>query len=607
MRFAVLALAALFIVGPSAEGQRAAATPVSAPIGNVRYDVRFDRTTAPTRSLRVSMSFTTSGRDPVLLSLPAWTPGAYELSFYARKVSGFHAEAGGRVLDWDKLDHDTWRVMPQGAGPVTVSFTYAADSLDNAMSWSRSDFAFFNGTNLFFYPEGRGTDWSATVTVSTEPAWKVVTGMPPADSVRTYRATNYHDLVDMPFFVGELDVDSSEIAGVMVRTATYPAGQLQGAAREEFWDQLRRMIPPMIAVFGDTPFDSYTNLIVFDSTLAGGSALEHQNSHIGVYTPLIIGNPALPSITAHEIFHVWNVKRMRPADLVPYRYDRIQPTTLLWVSEGITDYYADLALVRGGILDSAGFVYLTDTKMMEVEAAPPVALEDASLTTWIHPTDGTNYIYYPKGSLAGLLLDILIRDATDNRRSLDDVMKDLYQRTFKQGRGFTVQDWWQAVSRAAGGRNFADISERYIDGREPFPWTTTLTLAGFRLVVDTIREPRVGVYTLTDSIGVLVTVVEPGSPAHLAGVKPGDYLERIGDIPVNDATFGARFRARYGQTEGAEVPVIVRRGETTEALTMRVRLTARTEQSLQFDRTASPKALRIRRGILTGTSDAGPG
>ena len=122
----------------------------------------------------------------------------------------------------------------------------------------------------------------------------------------------------------------------------------------------------------------------------------------------------LASITAHEIFHAWNVKRLRPADMVPYRYDRPQPTPWLWVSEGITDYYADLALVRGGVVDAGGFCAADDGEDREVADAPPVALEDASLSTWIHPTDGTGYIYYPKGSLAGFLLDIMIRDASDN-------------------------------------------------------------------------------------------------------------------------------------------------------------------------------------------------
>lgn len=610
MRFLALAACALSAVVPVAAAQRGAparaaaprsAAPTSAPITNIRYGVRFDRTTAPTRQLHVTMSFTAAGRDPVLLSLPAWTPGAYELSFYARKVNAFKAEAGGRALDWDKLDYDTWRIMPNAAGPVTVSFTFTADSLDNAMAWSKPDFAFFNGTNVFPWAEGRGTDFAATVSVTTEQDWQVMTGMRPAGTARAYTAGNYHDLVDMPFFVGRMDVDSVEVAGKWVRTATYPAGMLQGPARAAFSDQVRRMIPPMIDVFDDTPYETYTNLIVFDSSYGGGSALEHQNSHVGIYTPLIIGHPAFPSITAHELFHVWNVKRMRPAEMVPYEYDRTQPTPWLWVSEGITDYYADIAQVRGGILDSAEFLDVTSGKMNEVANLPAIALEDASLSTWIHPADGTQYIYYPKGSLAGFLLDIVIRDASDNQGSLDDVMKEVYTASFKAGRGFTAQDWWGAVSRAAAGRSFAEFNERYIDGREPFPWASTLPLAGLRLNVDSIREPRIGVFTLSDSSGIVVTEVEPGGAAAEAGVRPGDVLDRVGEIPVSDATFGARFRARYGRAEGTTVPLTVRRGTDTLTLNLPVRIAIRTVESIVFDRNASPKALRIRRGLLTGS------
>ena len=209
-------------------------------------------------------------------------------------------------------------------------------------------------------------------------------------------------------------------------------------------------------------------------------------------TRTIIGNPLLASITAHEIFHAWNVKRLRPAEMVPYDYHQAQPTPWLWVSEGITDYYADLALVRGGIIDSTQFLALTANKANTVDMTPPTALEDASLSTWIHPEDGSGYIYYPKGSLAGLLLDIQIRDASDNARSLDDVMRQLYQNTFKKGRGFTAADFWPEVSRAAGGRPFEDFLARYVDGRESYPFDRILPLAGMRVALDTLREPRLG-------------------------------------------------------------------------------------------------------------------
>lgn len=128
--------------------------PASAPITDVRYTLAFTSATAAERAVGVTMRFATRGDGPVLLSLPAWTPGAYEISNFARWVSGFAASADGKMLDWDKLDHDTWRITPRGAGPVTVTFDFSADTLDNAMAWSRDDFLMLNGTNVFLYPEG---------------------------------------------------------------------------------------------------------------------------------------------------------------------------------------------------------------------------------------------------------------------------------------------------------------------------------------------------------------------------------------------------------------------------------------------------------------------
>jgi predicted metalloprotease with PDZ domain len=245
---------------------------------------------------------------------------------------------------------------------------------------------------------------------------------------------------------------------------------------------------------------------------------------------------------------------------------------------------------------------LTQGKIEEVTAAPPVALEDASLSTWIHPIDGTGYIYYPKGSLAGLLLDILIRDASDNRKGLDDVFRELYQTTYKQRwTGFTSEQWWSAVSRAAGGKSFAEFNAKYIDGREPMPFETVLPLAGFRLRVDTIREPRLGVSSVPDSAGVRVVEVQPGSAAEAAGIQPDDYLVQVGDIPVRDQSFGEQFRTRYAQAEGTTVPVKVRRGDRTIDLQMAIRLASRAERHLEFDPNASDKAVRIRNAILKGT------
>jgi predicted metalloprotease with PDZ domain len=576
----------------------------SAPISDVRYEVTFNRETAQDQSARIAMTFVATGSDPILLSLPAWTPGAYEISNFARWVLDFSPTAGGKALTWDKLDFDTWRIHRDATaqGPVTVTFTFRADTLDNAMAWSRPDFLFFNGTNLFLYAEGRALAFPSRVTVRTEADWRIATAMQRAtEGASSFTASNYHELVDMPFFVGRFDVDSAQVAGKWMRFATYPAGAVQGAARQQAWDQLKRATPPLVAVMGDVPWDAYNVMQIVDTSYQGASGLEHADSHVNVLAPVYIGSEFQPSLYAHEIFHAWNVKRLRPADLVPYRYDVAMPTPWLWMSEGITDYYADLALVRGGIIPDSGFYATTAGKIGEVTAAGSIALEDASLNTWIHPVDGTAYIYYPKGSLAGFMLDIMIRDASDNKQSLDQVMRELYLSTYKQGRGFTSDEWWGAVSRAAGGRSFADFERRYIDGREPFPWTQLLPLAG--LTTTRNRVPRIGVTTQQDRRGLLVTEVDSATVAGTAGVRVGDYLLAINDVSITDPAFGAKFQAAFANArEGQPVKILVTRGAQTMTLTGGLRLVEGPIRII-VDPAASPKALRIRNGILRGTTD----
>ena len=565
-----------------------------------RYELTFRSAEAARHVVHVDATFTVRSADPLLLSMPAWTPGAYEISNFARWVRDFRASANGNPLRWDKLDFDTWRINPAGSPAVTVSFDFQADTLDNGIAWSRRDFLLVNGTTVFLYPEGRGSDFAATVTVRTEPQWKVVSGLAHAAD-GSYSATNYHDLVDNPLFVGRFDLDSARIAERWIRLATYPVGSVSGPARQEAWTVLKKIIPVEASIFRDVPFADYTVMQIADSGANGYSGLEHASSHVDIVSPLVFGRNDLWSLYAHEIFHAWNVKRLRPADLWPYRYDAPQPTPWLWMSEGITDYYADLAEVRGGVVDSSGFLRLTTAKLEEVAAGPAVSLEDASVNTWVHPVDGSEYLYYPKGSLTGFALDLLIRDASDNAHSLDDVMRELYRDTYQKGRGFTAGDWWGAVSRAANGKSFADFNARYIDGRDALPWPALLPLAGLHIEEDTTRFPQLGVQSLPDSEGVVVSLVEPGSAADEAGVRLGDVLVTVGDISVRDEAFAARFRLRFAKQAGAALPIVVRRDGATLRLNGRVKLTTNIERRVAIDRNASPKAVRVRSGILHGT------
>ena len=199
--------------------------------------------------------------------------------------------------------------------------------------------------------------------------------------------------------------------------------------------------------------------------------------------------------------------------------------------------------MRSGLTKPDEFYSTTTGKIDEVAAAPPTALEDASLSAWIKPVDGTEDIYYPKGSLAGLLLDIMIRDASDNQRSLDTVMREMYQTVYKRDHGgFTNEEWWQAVSRAAGGRSFAEFENRYVNGRDPYPWDSVLPLGGLRLMVERTVLPNLGISSSTDEQGRRVIALDPVGTGAAAGVRVGDYLVSVGGLDANDPAFGTELQ-----------------------------------------------------------------
>ena len=578
-----------------------AAASVSAPISGVGYRVTIDSSDAAQRTIRVAMTFSVASADPVLLALPAWTPGSYELAYWARNVSAFVATAGGKSLAWDKLDYQTWRVRPSGAGEVSVSFDYRNDSLDNSNSWSQPDFTLLNGADLFLYPAGRPFEFASTVELRLQPSWRVATGMPQTGRT-TYSAPNYHDLVDFPIVAGRFDFDSTRVGSGWLRFASYPASVESAARRASTLADLSKVIGVESAVFGETPWRTYTVMQIADSAFAAIVGLEHQNSHVDLTSVFALGSPVLTSVYAHEIFHAWNVKRLRPVDMWPYEYAHEQPTSWLWVSEGVTDYYADLSLVRSGVTDSATFFETTAGKIGEIRALPAFGLDDASLSAWIHPTDGTADAYYPKGSLAGLMLDILIRDASDNKHSLDDVMRGLYRDAYKAGKGFTGEQWWKAVESAAGGKSFADFNARYIDGREPYPWQTVLPLAGLQLLADSVRVPVIGVTMGQEDNGMRITAVAPGSTAEQAGVQPGDDLVSVGGIPGDAPTLSEHLRAKFGNVQSAIIPITVIRNGKQSSLAAPLQFAWHVQMRITALPGASAKAVRVRGGILHGTT-----
>ena len=573
----------------------------SAPISDVRYEITADSASVGRRQLGASMTFHVNGTAPVVLAIPAWSPGHYVLIWFASRVSQFSPEQNGVPLAWKKLDYQTWEITPRSAGTVRVSFRYRADAVDRAVAWTAPNFAFFNGTNLFLYPVGRGFNWPAQVSVRTEPSWRIATGMDPATGTNSFQASNYHDLTDHPFYVGRFGFDSTQIAGKWFRLAFYPAASLTPARRDRTFGWLQKIFTAHIAVFGEAPFRNYT-LFQRSDTVVNGGGLEHQASQVDEVLTSQLDAGYLPGLYSHEGFHAWNVKRLRPADMVPYRYDDAQPTTWLWVSEGVTDYYGELGTIRGGVTDSLAFFNGIGGFIAQTAGAPGIAVSDASLSPWVAPTDGSGGLYYPKGALIGFLLDIMIRDGSNNRSSLDHVMRNLYNNTYKRGRGFTSADWWEEVGRAAGGKSFTDFARRFVDGREPLPVDSVMRLAGMQSRSDTLREPRLGISTASDSSGLTVTGVSAGGAASTAGIRAGDRIVSLGDVTiVGDDSFDT-FRQKYNGTALTTLPVVVRRGGETITVQIPVRLFSRVVTVVTSIPGAPEKAVRIRNGIMKGTT-----
>lgn len=555
-----------------------------------------------TRTARIAAELPATGASTVV-SLPAWTPGHYEIANYARYVSGFSAtDRAGRALDWEKTDKDTWRIASSGADRVVVAFEFLADTVNLSGSILFEDFGIFNGTNLFVYPE-TGFDFASTVTFDLPAGWEIATGLTKTAEGR-YAAPDYDTLVDAPTFVGHFGIDSTRVDGVPIRLAVYPAEHVSTEWGRGTLDALGRIAEYMHDFWGGVPYDDYTTLIYLspeDLGWAGG--LEHANSHFDVLPVQAAVPQALPfivSLYSHEYVHAWNVKRVRPAEMWPYDYAAEQFTPLLWVSEGITDYYGDLTLARTGLWTGEQLWASFAQAAQAVESEPPTAVEDSSLETWIDPIDVPSQFYYSKGKLLGFLLDAMIRDATDGEASLDDVMRRLYTERYQAGRGFTTDDVIDFVDDHVDPDAVREFYDWYVDGRDPLPLTETL--ARIALVYESVTEdlPYLGVGAGPGPGGeIVVTGVTPESAAAAAGVEEGDVLVSVGEIQIAGAPdWGETFRARYAGRAGDPLPIVVMRDGAEVRLEGVVRTRPRTEVTLEPDPGASERAVGLRDGLL---------
>src|SRR5881392_3328096 len=573
------------------------AVPLSAQrVAPVQYEISVPA--VATRLFHLRADFPTRGKDTLYLSLPAWSPGNYEIQNYARYVRHFGAKTpAGQPLFWDRLDKDTWRVTTGKSERVSVEFDYFADTIDLSMARLTGEFGEFLGTNLFLYEEGQ-LDRPAEVRFALPTGWQVTTALGGSGS-GPYAAANYHELADAQTFVGKYSLDSLSVDGKWIRIAVWPADAYASGVQRNMRADLEKIARTENALLGGAPYDRYTVFFnVIREPVNFGGGLEHAASQFDIMPQGAFADAAgtfgdfMVPLMAHEYFHLFNVKRIRPAEMWPYDYHAEQFTPLLWWSEGVTDYYADLANLRSGLWTTEQFLGNATQNMQQVESAPePWSEEDGSVATWINEVFvNSSQLYYPKGSLTGLLLDVAIRDATDNKSGLDEVTRALYARFYQRHKGFTTADLL-ALLREFGMPDVDGFYQRYVNGREPLPYEAVFSKAGVAVTRKTSSVPFLGVNAQPGEQGKLVVRdIVPGSAAEAAGLALGDELLKVGDLETRpDGDWASRFRQQYRGQAGAPLTITAQRGGQTVTLMTQVRERSSTGFSLAPATVATPK------------------
>ena len=586
------------------------AVPLSAQAPTpVKYEVSIPSPAA--RLFHVSAAFPARGKDTLFLSLPAWSPGSYEIQNYARYVRHFGAKnAQGQPLFWDRLDKDTWRVVTGRSGVVTAEFDYLADTIDLSLARIAGDFGQFLGTNVFLYEE-RHLERPAEVRFTLPAGWQVTTALK-GSGTGPYTAPNYHELADAQTFVGKYSLDSVQVDGKSVRIAVWPVDAYTTAAQGNMRAAVEKIAKSENGLFGGPPYEHYTVFFnVIREPINFGGGLEHSASQFdimpqGAFADALgnFGDFMVP-LMSHEYFHLFNVKRIRPAEMWPYDYHAEQYTPLLWWSEGVTDYYADLTNIRSRLWTTQQFLENAAQDMQQVETAPePWSEEDGSVATWIHEVFvNSSQLYYPKGALTGMLLDVAIRDATDNRKSLDDVTRALYTRFYQRRKGFTTADLL-GLLREAGMPDVDGFYQRYINGREPLPYETVFAKAGIAVARQTQSSPFLGLNAQPgDSSKLVVQGVVPGGAAEAAGLEPGDVLLKVGEIETRpDEDWRVKFRDRYRGQAGAPLEIGVTRAGRALSLSTTVRERTLVSFTLTPAPSPSAKQAKIWSGLATGST-----
>ncbi|MSQ23025.1 MAG: M61 family peptidase [Chloroflexi bacterium] len=524
------------------------------------------------------------------LALPVWTPGSYMVRDFSRHIQDFRArDQDGRPLSWQKTRKDVWTIESGDAGQLRVDFDVYANDLTVRTSHLDSTHLFFNPANLLPYLPSR-TGEPHALSFEVPEGWTVATGLAALADGDGFVAQDYDELVDSPVHAGPDPILKFEVRGIPHEVATWGRNNLDVA---QFTADLAKIVAAQASLFDGLPYERYVFILMANDE--GGGGLEHRNS-----CSLLVNRFAfrpgptyerLLRLCSHEFFHTWNVKRIHPAALGPFNYQSENYTRSLWAVEGITDYYALLMLRRSGIISPERFLEVLGQWMSDLADTPGrnvQSLEEASFDAWIkyyRPDEhsvNSGVSYYLKGALASLLLDLEMWGRTGGERSLDDLMRLLWQRFGQTDQGVPENAYQGLVEEIAGG-DWTAFFDAVIRGRGDLSYPPSLAAGGVEVgwAADQAGpEAWLGLQLRTEATRTRVRLAPADGPAFAAGFTGGDELLALDGFRVSEATLNDRLRDYHpGQTVTIsvfrgdhliEIPVTLAKRPATRATLKRI-------------------------------------
>jgi len=503
--------------------------------------------------IRVSMTVRNNVEDEVPVSIPAWAPGAYRIVKYARQVWNVEASSrDGKKLDVVTVDDQTWKVKTGGLDRFSIGYELTVEK-----SRMDKDHCFIAGPDTYFYLVNH-KEAPCSVGFTLPDGWKVGTGLEADGPV--YKARDYDTFIDCPTELGRFELFTFEADGATYDLVVHAKGPVDG---QKLNDMCRRIVVQQNKMFGGPPpFKRYVFLYHFRDG-AGGRGLEHLNSTdiTMPYTAIKFDPYLAASVTSHEYFHLWNVKRIRPGERGPFDYTGIVRSKALWLCEGVTSYYGDRGLAQAGIWKEQQYLDHLAGEIETLQNNPDrkvTPIEKASQIIWDRK-DWPRVDYYNKGELLGLLLDLKIRTASGGEKTFDDVVRRLNDQYVvgpsRQGKGpigvgYPEDGILKALNEVTG-EDWKTFYAEHISGVKELPFQEILEAAGLAPAIAVVDTPDLGL----DLRGTYVMNVTVGSEAEKAGLKQGDRIGAVNDVEVTRANF-RDVLAKLAPTEEAKLGII---------------------------------------------------